>query len=208
MRVLSKEDLALTIKMRKDGKSAEQIAKHFGITKRAVQGRLAVSIKEKITFIRKCPFCNETFETTDITKLYCSNAHTKRANRKKQRVILECLLPECSNTFLGIKGTNKFCCKKHGDLHSKRILNGVYDRIVNNSKKCLACDESVILDEHHIEFYNDNGKVRSNKKSKTIYLCPTHHLAIHRGYAVIVDGKYVNIVSLIRKKLKMKVGTT
>jgi len=63
-----------------------------------------------------------------------------------------------------------------------------------------SCKEKIILDEHHIEFSGNH----SNKKSKTVWICPTHHMAVHRGYAKIEQGKYIDLVPTILTAIKKK----
>jgi hypothetical protein len=67
-------------------------------------------------------------------------------------------------------------------------------------QKCLVCDERYVLDEHHIEFRG----TKSNKQSKTVWLCPTHHMAIHRGFARFDGERYVFTVEDIREGLHRK----
>lgn len=76
-----------------------------------------------------------------------------------------------------------------------------YRRVLGTADHaCVVCGERVILDEHHIEFSNG----RSNKESKTVWLCPTHHMAIHRGFSRFDEGVFVWVVDDIRDGLRRK----
>lgn len=151
----------------------------------------------------------------------CTRKHGKLlSERKRQGLItihIVCALPECSNTFWtshhsgqkpGMKINKKgrhykiFCCAYHGDLHTRRRHNGVYLRVRGEGPVCCApnCNERIALDEHHIEF----GSKGSNKKSKVVWLCPTHHMYIHRRYAEFRNGEFVDLVSKIRYGLRWK----
>lgn len=129
--------------------------------------------------------CEETFPFKK-GKICCCRQHIKRFNGRKNNPasFIECGLPECHKTILNTK--RKFCSKQHGDLHSKRHQTGFYERLKSKSPCCEVCGEWRVLDEHHIEFF----KGKSNKQSKTVWLCPTHHLAMHRRLAVYDENGF------------------
>lgn len=74
-----------------------------------------------------------------------------------------------------------FCSRECSD-ESKR--NGSNYRFICFSyfeKKCLICEESNVIDVHHLDGNRDN-----NLPSNLIPLCPTHHMYLHRGHKNLI----------------------
>jgi hypothetical protein len=53
--------------------------------------------------------------------------------------------------------------------------------------KCFACNEAFVLEIHTFE----NSHSSDNDDREAVYLCPTHHKAIHVGYARIDGDAFV-----------------
>lgn len=203
------EVLQEMVRLREEGWSTGDLGRKYGITKEAAAHRLKLAGKN--TWVTKrcdLPECQKEFKTQNIRKRYCCRQHTKRGSERERQGLkakkMQCKLPECSEGFWAVAGHKKFCCKDHGDLHTRRIEKGIYKRILGKSSLvCTApgCGERIILDEHHIEMH----KNKSNKDGPTIWLCPTHHMAVHRSAAIVTAaGKYISLLPAIRKGLKRK----
>ena len=119
-------------------------------------------------------------------KLCCSRKHIKRFNARKNNpaAMIECSLPECNRLVLNTK--KLFCNKDQATCHYRRIERGFYKRLQSRKPACEVCGEWRVLDEHHVEF----GRRGSNKQSRTVWLCPTHHLAMHRRLATYDENGF------------------
>jgi len=168
--------------------------------------------------ICELPECQKRFQSTRQKHKCCCRKHLKRLSTRRDLglhvSILPCAIPECTNTVVYVhpekkptlmplrKGAGKrFCCEKHSNLAHTRRKTGWYRRLLDRKVKCMVpnCRERLILDEHHEEF-----SYRSNKASRKHYLCPTHHMAIHRGFAEIRSGKFVDLVPNILAAIRHK----
>jgi len=145
-------------------------------------------------------------------KLACCRKHIKRYNArgKSPGELLPCCLPECDELVLvpnRVDGQLWWCCRKHGNAHYKRIETGFYDRLRDPGYRCAGrnpngrpCSERYCIDEHHTVFKNGT----SHKKGPVITLCPTHHMALHRGLAIYDERGYRWIVRGILDGLRAK----
>jgi len=217
MRPVPKKELDEVLKMREAGATFADIGRRFGITKEGARHRLRLANGEAL-LTRTCelPDCDRVFMTTFARKRFCCHKHAKRAAERYRsgyspRKIV-CALPECSVTFwAGEEGSRsrRFCCKAHGARHANRIKKGWYERILGRGKtRCVApgCKESVVLDQHHVQF--EGRDTARPKRGPVVFLCPTHHAAVHRGLAVLTDeGNYTSLLPLIRRRLRA-VGDT
>jgi hypothetical protein len=133
-------------------------------------------------------------------KLCCCRKHVKRLNGRGNNpaAFVECALPECRELVLNTK--KRFCGAPHATTHYKREETGFYARLQVHTPACEVCGEWRVLDEHHVEF-TPKG---SNKRSKTVWLCPTHHLAMHRRLAVYDEGGFRWVDSTILVGLAVK----
>jgi len=104
---------------------------------------------KKAREVRVCPICNKEFETLiKENKKTCSYS--------------------CSNKFFRT-GENNGNWKEH--TYRTTCFN-------KHEKKCIACDETKIVEVHH---YNGNHK--DNRVENLIPICPTHHKYLHSRYA-------------------------
>lgn len=208
MRKYSPEQLEENLKMlemRKSGKTLESIAKIYDVTPEAISYRLNRTTANIFNEIKCGLFeCQNKVIVTSVKRKYCSKKCSRVAisrNANGTNVSYqECPAPECKKIFLKIGNHRIFCSNKCCDLFSNRIKKGQYERLFDDSKKCFVCDEKLVLDIHHVE-YTSKG---SDKNSKTIYLCPTHHMYIHRGFAKIVNDKFVLIAEELKENLIRK----
>lgn len=189
--------------MRAHGASMLAIAKKYKISPETVRDRLA----ESVPVTRQCALldCGRDFVTRDVRKTYCCRKHAKLAGNRRENGLAverqECALPECRAAVLGFRGRCSYCCKDHADLDWRRWRKSkIYPRLLAKSPVCLACGEYRVVDEHHVVFY----KNKSDKTSKKVYLCPTHHKLIHCGLAVIDSRGYVDLTEGIVADLKRK----
>ncbi|MGD9725935.1 MAG: hypothetical protein AB7L09_03225 [Nitrospira sp.] len=145
------------------------------------------------------------------TKLACCRKHIKRyCARGGPGELLPCCLPECGELVIVANRSNRaawWCSRKHGDIHHQRVRNGFYRRLLSDYQRCEGrdlegnrCSEHICIDEHHTVF-TDKG---SDKSSPVVYLCSTHHQAIHRGMAVYEGGAYRWIIGEILDGLRSK----
>ena len=197
------------VRLKELGWSNTDIAKHLDLSLSSItQGLQKVGWRgvRKVCVLEEC---GKEFWTRDTRHSFCCRLHTKRHHARVGAGVVglfkdevECALPECRVKFKRRGTSVVYCCKRHGDLHNRRVEHrGFYDRILHISRlACMVCGERYVLDEHHIEFKG----AKSNKQSKTVWLCPTHHMAIHRGFARFEGEKYVHIVEDIREGLRRK----
>jgi len=104
---------------------------------------------------------------------------------------LERVCPQCSKTFTYKKSEEKKTCshacaniyfaykqgaknKKDGSTSYADALKKYF--IANNFNiKCCVCDETKILDVHHVDEDRLNNEINN-----LVFLCPNHHSAYHR----------------------------
>jgi len=153
--------------------------------------------------------CQVKFETFDQRKKCCGNYHNTLYQKRKQDGVVigevECKLPECRKKFLNVSGRyhcSKFCYSlDHRRWGEKPGCKGSYYlNLLGKGPVCDVCGEHRVIDEHHVTFV----KNKSDKSSKTVWLCPNHHMMIHRGYATYVGEKYTFIDQSIIQDLKRK----
>jgi hypothetical protein len=155
--------------------------------------------------------CGKEFRTPHIKSSFCCELHGKRHGARIDAGTvglftgdIECALPECRKPVPRRGIMIRYCSSSCTDKHQKRLdtrealfyrrLLGVVDHV------CVACPERLVLDEHHLEFTG----TKSNKTSKAVWLCPTHHMAIHRSHARFDGDKFVWIHEEIREGLLRK----
>lgn len=167
----------------------------------------------KATFETRCELleCGKLFRAKRPDRRTCCRKHNQRLLERERKgltaALLPCALPGCTQQILWLyKGRRpnillasgegrRFCCRQHAAMAATRRKRGFYTRLLDTPHKCLApqCDERIIVEEHHNVFKpSRNGG--SGKTSKTYWLCPTHHMAIHRSLAVIQQGQYVDLI--------------
>jgi len=154
--------------------------------------------------------CDNTFPFKG-RQLACCRKHIKRyCARGGPGEFRPCSFPECDEPVL-VPTPNPdrlwWCGKRHSDIHHQRAANGFYERLLGATQQCVGrlisgkrCSEHMCIDVHHTVF----TKKGSDKSSPEIFLCPTHHQAIHRGMAVYKDGEYRWIVGEILEGLRSK----
>jgi len=159
--------------------------------------------------------CDNTFPFKG-RQLACCRKHIKRyCARGGLGEFLPCCLPECEELVL-VPNRNSgklwWCDRNgnnrhHSEIHYKRVETGFYERLLSDYQRCVGnlisgerCAEHVCIDVHHTVFTNKG----SDKSSPEIFLCPTHHQAIHRGMAVYEEGEYRWIVGEILEGLHSK----
>ena len=163
-----------------NGSTMTSIAIEFGV----VTSHVINKLREWGVYDRKikCGLveCDIKFEFKP-GKICCCRKHIKRLNHRdiKDNIFVSCKLPECDERVL--KAKKMFCCRSHSEAHSKRKRTGFYDRLRNKSPACFVCGEWRTVDEHHIRHH----KGKSDKEGPVAWICPTHHLAIHRRLAYI-----------------------
>lgn len=218
-RIPNKEVLALYTEW-KAGTPIRTLASRKGTTKESIYA-LFKSRNLSLALTKTCelPECEVVFVTKSPRQRACCKRHVKLLGSREERgattLLLPCALPECTELvwmthkagqkpdFGGRGGSGKrYCCKEHGEVMYRRRHSGSYARLLLQDAQCAApgCKETLILDQHHEDF----AGARSDKDSKTHWLCPTHHMQIHRGFADIVAGKFVSLVPKIKAGIKAK----
>lgn len=208
----TRADRAEAIRLRELGWTNPAIAKHLDLSvATVVQGFHKTGWAG---LLRRCALeeCGKEFRTFRLKGAFCCQLHSKR-HLARQAVgtvglftgDIECALPECRKTAPRQGIVRTYCSRKHGDLHQRRLDRAkssmFYERVLGAADNaCVVCAERLVLDEHHVEYSNG----RSNKQSKTVWLCPTHHMAIHRGFARFDGDKFVWTVEDIREGLARK----
>jgi hypothetical protein len=64
-----------------------------------------------------------------------------------------------------------------------------------HGKKCIICDESLIVDVHHLDEDRTN-----NDPSNLIPLCPNHHRYWHSRYRHLIEDKVYSYINEWKKK--------
>ena len=190
--------------LRQKGWPLAKIGKQVGIAPETVRDRLAES---GFAIQRRCalPDCERVFSTRDARKVFCCLRHAKLASDRTRhgRVFesRECLMPGCSKKVLGVRGYTVYCCREHGERNARLWRKGVFKRLLSKFPKCLACGEYAVVDKHHVRF----AKNKSDKSSQVVYVCPTHHMLIHKGLARISpEGSYERLDGFIADDLRRK----
>lgn len=183
-------------KMYVEGYCFAEIARVVGGTKERVANWFNKGlIKRTSRKTRTCAIveCRKVFVPRTSYQVCCSRLCGKRfCARRNAGVVVSsvcCALPECQKVVFNAR-SRRFCCKKHAELHRMRTVKGVYSRLLKRRPCCCVCGEWRVVDEHHLRHTNINGVHRSDKKSRTVWLCPTHHMMIHRGLACFRGVKF------------------
>jgi hypothetical protein len=205
--------LELTMReMRSEGKSYREIASELKVPYASVQ-RLFYS---KSQYDRLCLLdeCRAPFSTNRINKIYCSSDCSQLGGRPSKEPLVDdvCCLPGCANSVKTPKGVPRFCsrnCQKRD--HKRKQAGGFYCRILGIGPKCIACDECCVIDWHHTDLkpskitkHKGSVMTKSDKEGPKVLLCPTHHMMIHRGYAKIENGLFVDLRPMLKKELLTK----
>lgn len=191
-------------RLRAEGNTLAQIGAIQRVTAQEVHRRLKrlrTALPEKVCAL---PECAVKFWPRRATQLCCSRPHLKRLQMRRRRGVQvqfqQCGLPGCELSVLRRGYFDRFCSRAHADMHRRWIASGLYARLLGLGPRCIACGEPVVLDEHHVEYPGG----RSNKEGPVVCLCPTHHMAVHRGVARVDDGVYVSLVDVLRTQLESK----
>jgi len=180
----------------------------------------SVEVAERVCAI---PECGAKFTSKDPRKIYCCREHAKlggfRNSKGIRKVRAKCSLPECTNMVWAIEGRKRYCSVNCTKRDYRRNRNGFYDRILGIGPTCSVpgCGHRLCIDEHH--YVLDHSKLtlrhhsavknKSVKSGPTIFLCPTHHAMVHRGFAYVDSyGVYHDHSELIRSQLEAKRLTT
>jgi ribosomal protein S27AE len=128
----------------------------------------------------------------DYCLLHNIDASHFTSNGKEPAKLLNKICPQCNNVFEFLSSHkkpttcsydcgNKFFAhtqgaknRKDGSYSYVEYLNRFYKEN-NLTVKCCSCNETTILDVHHIDENRYN-----NELSNLVYLCPTHHAYLHR----------------------------
>lgn len=207
IRSLPDKVLREAVRLRERGWTLQRIGDKFGITKQAVRYRLQRAKHQDAPERRVCELfeCDTEYEVVHRRQRCCCRKHTKRLNVREQMGVTarmgECALPECRiEVLLGVKG-RKYCEHYHGVLNYARIKSGAYAALLGLREPCFVCGEAIVVDDHHTE-WDSTG---SNKEGPTRPLCPTHHMAIHRGFARLTEaGEYEWLADQLREDLLRK----
>ena len=195
--------------------SIEEIATHFGVGVQKLSYYLRTKgIKRKM--VKQCalPECGKDFPANDPRKLCCCDTHFSRLMARNRFGIKterrECLLPECREQVLCTGANGHYCCKSHHALdyrrkgykrksNSKQTYD-YYRKAIGSFHPCMVCGETMMVDEHHTVYHGN----KSDKTSPTVWLCCNHHMAVHRGFAKFIDGKftwvYLDIIDDLKRK--------
>ena len=186
-------------RLRKAGLSQNKIAHELGVTRMHVRTALGAPKYECACILFEC---GKKFWSKSISHFCCARHKNRHEGRKGQNVAwVECGLPECRTKLLSVGGAKRWCGRIHHALHRRRLLKwGFYSRILGAcpQEKCLACGESIILDKHHVKYK------RKSMPGPEVWLCPTHHMAVHRGLAKVENGVYTSLVPAIFAGLATK----
>lgn len=126
-----------------------------------------------------------------LTCPQCSKPFLATINTKGEYSKLTCGY-SCSNKYFawkqGCKNNTGSLNNPNNPLHYRNILNTFLDKY-NLSKECVVCKEKDVLEIHHIDEDRNNNTI-----TNLVYLCPTHHQALHRYR---VDKVYIAIANYL-----------
>jgi hypothetical protein len=134
----------------------------------------------------------------DISHFRIHNQYTLGYKKPKWEKI-EKICPICENTFTTSKGhprektTCSYSCantyfrsgEDNPNWKEKRGHREVCFQ--HHKKKCIICEETLIVAVHHFD-----GDNKNNKPDNLIPICPTHHTYYHSGYRDMVEQKIID----------------
>ncbi len=171
----SKSDLCRRLNISTNGSGFEKIdklSKEFEITLEFRKQRNHFLKYPNV--IKKCPICNDDFETksgSKSEKTTCSRA--------------------CANTHFR-SDVNNPNYKDIDDFDIKsRTFSKKYQQVCfkHHEHKCVVCNENLLLDVHHYD-----GNKRNNKPENLIPMCATHHNYWHSKYKYLIEDKVIKYV--------------
>ena len=134
----------------------------------------------------------QIIDDNDIDVSHFDRYHSNRARTRWITIEIEC--PVCGETFKTKKGhpREKTTCSHacSNTFHRTREMHpnwkgGSYRSIcfAENTKKCIICGESRMVEVHHFDEDRTNNDV-----TNLVPLCPTHHGYMHSKHKdVIID---------------------
>ena len=217
------EEIQALWRRRQAGEPIKALAEERGTTTECVTALFkSRGLSTLITKRCELPECGKEFQTPQDSQRCCCKKHVKAVGAREAKGLtvsdIPCAIPECCNTvhvvhsgrkpaFTGKGGRDKkFCSEAHADLMGNRRKGGVYQRLLGKKHVCFvnSCKEWLVLDEHHERHHERHHKGKSDKTSKTYWLCPTHHQMIHRGYATLENGVFTSLVPAILRGIESK----
>lgn len=210
--------LQKAVRLWKSGESLADLSRTFLLSRAGVRRRLVKYGGICLEVAKKCAFpgCSNVIRTHRRYQKYCCRKHKSLGymleHQRCKWVWRECRLPECREIFRTHRtlsgktkqNTQNYCCLLHAQRHRMRVKatggTSIYRAILGVGPSCIVCDESLVVDTHHVVFKNN----KSDKESRTIPLCPTHHMALHRGLARYTKHGYVWVYKKILRGLKKK----
>lgn len=131
-----------------------------------------------------------------LTKDQIKLARQERQCKGEYRICKECCVKFYAKPSLIRRGLGECCgksCAAKLRNYTKNINKTEYFdrgwasiRAKRDQKKCSVCEFDIVLDAHHIDEDPQNNNINN-----LIVLCPNHHAMIHRGKAIVKNGKYL-----------------
>jgi hypothetical protein len=122
-----------------------------------------------------------------VTCPVCSNTFIKNLNNEKDSKKVTCS-HSCGNKYFSEKqqygrhlGAGFNTLVKYNDKLTK------YLPTIGLRKECVVCGELEVLDCHHVDEDRNNDDINN-----LVFLCPTHHAALHRHKSEAVFDAVVN----------------
>lgn len=137
----------------------------------------------------------------ETLKLDITHFQLNAAKKKYQQITKVC--PVCKTEFITRKHPKKegtTCSKscaatwfKTGDTNpnwkGKSYRKSAFKQY---GHKCIVCDESKILDVHHLD-----GNHNNNSVDNIVPMCPTHHRYMHSKYRSEIQSKIQQILGIM-----------
>lgn len=125
-----------------------------------------------------------------------STTHFGKPRYKCERLNKNC--PVCNKEFVTpaspakSKATCSYACankffRKGPEVRSPKNYRTVC--FANNKKKCAVCEESLIVEVHHMDEDRDN-----NNPDNLVPLCPTHHQYWHSRYRNLIEERVYEFI--------------
>lgn len=118
--------------------------------------------KKYIEITKTCPVCNKVFVTRN---------HPKKEGTTCSK--------SCAATWFKTGDTNP-------NWKGKSYRNAAFKKY---GHKCFVCDETKVLDVHHLDGNHNNNSVEN-----ILPMCPTHHRYLHSKYKQEIETKINEIL--------------
>lgn len=188
------------------------MAKNFNETLKENIDLIKVYVTQVETLKEICTilgYCDNGRNTGALSRFLTANniSFSHFRNGASKALIIECVCPQCGTIFsknstnakenkkvtCSYNCSNKYFAKKQQfarhlgegfNVIDYRLILKKYLKSIDLPEECIVCKENLVLDCHHIDEDRSNNDI-----TNLVFLCPTHHTALHRLNSDIVYEK-------------------